>query len=557
MKICLVGSFSRNLKDEGHTNIGVYLAAQLKERNQVLELDGYKILHPSFWKNVRRFAPDIIHFVPGATIQSFALLRLLKLYTGAKTIMSVVNPRLHSLVWKLVPLLKPDLILNQSDEIERLSNSLSIKTYFLPNGVDTTKFAPVSPRDRIALRQKYGIDKSKFVILHVGHLTMGRGLLPLCWLNGSDSQVLVITSSYFRTNQTVLEILTKHGCLVWQSYFENIWEIYQSADCYVFPTPKNKAICQPLSVLEAMACNLPVVSTKLDGLSRTFRREEVKGLFYMDRTPELGFLIKEAKNCVNVETRQAVLPYSWENIATTLENIFSQMLGRAIPIRKLRKPMFICFTGIDGSGKTTLAKGLVESLNKKGIRCQYVSAKLDPFILKPFIWVGRLIFLRGKSMFNNYSDYSGTKKETIRNHPLLSGIYQQISLFDYSLQTLLKIRLPLFLGKNVVCDRYIHDVVVNLAVELDYPDGKLRIILNKCLQMYPKPDLIFLADVPEEIAYQRKDDVPSLEYLKERRQIYLDIQRECNMINIDGCKTTAELENMVQDFIKEKWKVQP
>jgi len=325
LKVCLIGSFSRDLKDEGHTNIGVYLAAQLKKRCQILKLDGYKVLHHDFWKDLRHFAPDIIHFVPGVTIQSFAFLRMLKLYTGAKTIISAVNPRLRPLTWKLVPLIKPDLMLNQSYEIEKLSTLLRVRTQFLPNGVDIDKFVPITHDEKMLLREKHGIDKSKFVILHVGHLTEARRLEPLCQLNSSDQQVLIIGSSYMKTDRIVLETMTKGKCLVWQTYFENIWEIYQLADCYVFPTPQNKAILQPLSVLEAMSCNLLVVSTKLDGLNRIYLPGEVKGLFYMDEISELKPLIKEARNCAHVETRQAVLPYSWGSIANMAEDIYRQM----------------------------------------------------------------------------------------------------------------------------------------------------------------------------------------------------------------------------------------
>ena len=327
LKICLIGSFAHALKDEGHTNIGFYLAAHLKQKHHVLQFDGYDVFHTSFWKDLRNFAPDIIHFIPGATIRSFAVLRLLQLYTGAKTVLSLVNPRLPPLAWKLVTLIKPDLILNQSYESESLCNNLGIKTRFLPNGVDITKFVPVSNEDKLALREKYRIDKSKFVILHVGHLTKDRGLLPMCQLNDSENQALIIGSSYFRTNRDVVDILSKSGCLVWQTYFENIWEIYQLADCYVFLTPQNRAILQPLSILEAMSCNLPVVSLRLDGMSRIYPSGEVEGLFYLDRISEFSSAIEKTKNCASVKTRQAVLPYSWENIAAMVEDIYSQVLG--------------------------------------------------------------------------------------------------------------------------------------------------------------------------------------------------------------------------------------
>jgi len=220
-----------------------------------------------------------------------------------------------------------------------------------------------------------------------------------------------------------------------------------------------------------------------------------------------------------------------------------------------KKPVLICFTGIDGSGKSTLAKGLVSSLNKRGIRCKYVYARFEPFILKPFILIGKLIFLRGKNIFKDYKNYSGTKKKATEKHHLLSWIYQQISLLDYYLQALFKVRLPLLMGRNIICDRYLEDVAVNLAVELNYSNVKLKSVLNKIQRRLPEPDLVFLADVPEEIAYQRKKDVPSIEYLKERRQLYLWIQKEYDMVTLDGCKSITELEITVMDFAAGKWQV--
>lgn len=327
LKICLIGTFSRHLKDEGHTNTGFYLSTHLKQKHHVLELDGYEAWKPDFWVSIKHFNPDIIHFIPGASIWSFALLKLLKFYTGARTVISVVNPRLSSVSWKLVLLFKSDFIINQSYEVENLCNKLGIKTNLLPNGVDTNKFIPVSKEAKLALRDKYGIDRNKFIILHVGHLIEDRGLLPLCQLNNSENQVLIISSSYYKTSKPILDILNKNGCLVWQTYFENIWEIYQMADCYVFPTAGNKAMSQPLSVLEAMSCNLCVVSTRLDGLIRIYQPEVVKGLFYINEISELSSVIEKAINCSDRGTREAVLPYSWESIAARVGEFYGQMLN--------------------------------------------------------------------------------------------------------------------------------------------------------------------------------------------------------------------------------------
>ena len=98
------------------------------------------------------------------------------------------------------------------------------------------------------------------------------------------------------------------------------------------------------------------------------------------------------------------------------------------------KAFFICITGIDGAGKTTLAKGIVELLNEKGVECKYVYARFDPFLLKPLILIGEHLFLRKTNIFEDYSRYSNMKKDAIKKHNLLSKIYRQILLFDYFLQ---------------------------------------------------------------------------------------------------------------------------
>ena len=217
----------------------------------------------------------------------------------------------------------------------------------------------------------------------------------------------------------------------------------------------------------------------------------------------------------------------------------------------------ICFTGIDGSGKTTLAKGLVETMEKKGIRYKYVYGRLEPFILRPFIAIGRKIFLRGKDMFRDYTEYSSTKNGAIEHHSFLFTFYRYILLFDYFLQLLFKIRIPLMLGRNIVCDRYVYDTVItDLSVDMNLSKSEIKDLIKRFFYIAKKPDLTFLIDLPEEIAFQRKEDTPSIEYLKKRRDIYLDIGREEGMVALDGSRSLDDLKDIIQGEVFRKVEIE-
>lgn len=219
-------------------------------------------------------------------------------------------------------------------------------------------------------------------------------------------------------------------------------------------------------------------------------------------------------------------------------------------MREKAKKFFICFTGIDGSGKTTLAKSLVDVMKERGIEAKYVYNRYTPIILRPLILIGGWLFLRGKDGFENYEDYSGTKKSVSKKHPFGASLYQRILLFDYFFQIMFKIKLPLLLGKNIVCDRYIYDTIVtDLSVDFNYTEEDVKKSLSKIPSLFPTPDIIFLVDLPEEIAYQRKDDVPSVDYLKDRRGIYHHIGEKYGMVILDGAKKLEELQDDVKNEV--------
>jgi thymidylate kinase len=202
----------------------------------------------------------------------------------------------------------------------------------------------------------------------------------------------------------------------------------------------------------------------------------------------------------------------------------------------------ICFSGIDGSGKSTLARELAQLMASKGIKAKYVYCRYIPVLLRPAMLIGEFVFLRKDDFCGNYADYSNCKRSASKGHPFLSNIYQIFLLFDYYLQIILKIRLPLFFGNTIICDRYIYDTIAtDLSVDFNYTKEDLDKFINLYINIFPQPNLTFLVDVPEEVAFNRKDDVPSIDYLRDRRKIFLYIASKLRFQVLDGSKKIGDL----------------
>ncbi len=201
-----------------------------------------------------------------------------------------------------------------------------------------------------------------------------------------------------------------------------------------------------------------------------------------------------------------------------------------------KKGFFVAIIGIDGSGKTTLCKNLLsdyEFQEKFNFRYRYV--RYIPLILKPAL---RIIQFYIESLSTN-SHYGGVQKEKKRkmiiDHPFLLYIYYNLMLVDYYFQILVKVSIPLFLGKNIICDRYVYDTIItDIAAERETTLDEILMNYSWLIKKSPKPDIVFMIDIKEDIAYKRKDDIESIRYLVERRDLYLQLAKRKRFNILEG-----------------------
>lgn len=144
----------------------------------------------------------------------------------------------------------------------------------IPNGVDTQLFRPVTHEERNTLRTRLGLPPGP-VVVYTGRLVSYKGLplLVEAWrklVPEFPGAALVLVGEgggdMHDCEPALREFVAQHG-LELQIRFtgpaNDVQDWLQAADAFVFPT-ENEAF--GLSLVEAMACGLPAVTTRVGGL---------------------------------------------------------------------------------------------------------------------------------------------------------------------------------------------------------------------------------------------------------------------------------------------------
>lgn len=153
----------------------------------------------------------------------------------------------------------------------------------IPNSVDTNRFYPVKPDVRCELRQKLGLPIENKIIIYTGRLVSYKGLplLLRVWkeiehTHKNVSLLLVGAGGLDIHNcEAELKEYVSKNCLQKSVHFtgnvRNVHEYLQASDIFVFPT-ENEAF--GISLIEAMACGLPVISTPVGGVKDILQHKD-------------------------------------------------------------------------------------------------------------------------------------------------------------------------------------------------------------------------------------------------------------------------------------------
>jgi dTMP kinase len=194
-----------------------------------------------------------------------------------------------------------------------------------------------------------------------------------------------------------------------------------------------------------------------------------------------------------------------------------------------KKGIFIVIEGLDGSGKTTQAKLLVEKLQKNYeviFTTEPSNGKIGSFIRNSYLYDNKRLPTEAEALLFSADRIEHCKTEI---EPALNE------------------------GKIVICDRYLYSTIAyqgNAGLSTDW----IKTINARALQ----PDFCIFIDMPPERVLERlqrkRSVMETLETQQKVREIYLKFVEKGELVMVDGDKpieTVAEvLYAKVLDLLK-------
>lgn len=151
------------------------------------------------------------------------------------------------------------------------------KIHLLYNTIDTNQFKPIPDLDTVSLRKKLGLATDSKILIFTGRLTWEKGidklLESLDFLETANVEVLIVGSISFKIENTssyeieLKAMAEKYKDIVhFTGYIEHaeLPKLYNLADIAVLPSMWEEPA--GLTMLEAIACGTPVITTKSGGI---------------------------------------------------------------------------------------------------------------------------------------------------------------------------------------------------------------------------------------------------------------------------------------------------
>jgi len=213
----------------------------------------------------------------------------------------------------------------------------------IPNSVDVNKFHTVSQEEKMRLRKDLHLPPNKFIATFVGRLVYRKGVdtllraLKKILHDCIAFYILIIGSGKNQIDsceKELKDLVAKNGLERWVKFTGNVTDVekyLQASDIFILPS-RREGLCNAL--LEAMACGLPVIATRISGNEDVVKDKENGKLISIDDVEELAHAVlslindKSTMIVFGKKSRQTIVDkFSLAVVTEKYYNLYSRIMG--------------------------------------------------------------------------------------------------------------------------------------------------------------------------------------------------------------------------------------
>lgn len=315
MIIHIIGTVNGQI-NEGMRNVATHLAKEFEKSNTVLYSNLKQL--PNIIINSKK--ADVTLIFARANKLVYELTNIVEKLCKNTWLVLVQRPDAYFLEKNKKHILRCNYLSLTKADVTDIKIASGKKKSFFTVGIDVNKFVPISKEKQSVLKKKYGFDPEQPLITHVGHCSKGRGLED--FIKITKSQHLIVASGMFE-DKGVIARLNEAKVKIYRGYLQNIEEIYQMSDAYLFPTKSPEFVISiPLSVTEALSCGVPVIGySSFDNLREI---DSIQGSISLIENADeidqiLPGVIKKRSNYSLLKN-----PDSWNTVASKVQKMLQE-----------------------------------------------------------------------------------------------------------------------------------------------------------------------------------------------------------------------------------------
>lgn len=193
----------------------------------------------------------------------------------------------------------------------------------------------------------------------------------------------------------------------------------------------------------------------------------------------------------------------------------------------------ICFVGIDGCGKSTQILKMVNNLEGNHYQCKIVRCGAHVrFFTLPLYCISKIIGIVPNYQRSNRYIHTSKYPDVYKNK-IISVLWPWTVFFDSCILELIRIKIPLMTHDYVFSDRYIYDVIVEIMVSTrNY--NFCETIIGELFFRLSNASRIYYLEINEIEAFKRKNDIPDIEFLRIRKEMYNIVMSKLLIISINA-----------------------